>query len=438
MACLSAAAAGMAEATAVELRPLGAVEEQEASRREREHAQRAEAQAQRAEEQAQRRQEAAEREAERAQRVDEQYERGTEALDERRWEQAIEAFDRVVQAGGRRADGALYWKAYALHKAGRSAEALSAIGELRRAHASSRWLKEAGALELEVRQAGGQAPQPAAVADEDLKLMALNALMNTDAEQALPMLEKFLQGTQSPKLRERALFVLSQSGSPQAREIVGRIARGQANPDLQRKAIHYLGLFGGEESRQVLSDVYAGAAEIEVKKAILRSFMVAGERDRVMAAAKGEKEPELRREAIQQLGVMGAQEELWQLYGTETTPEVKKAILQAFFVGGGADRLMQLARTEKDPELRRRAVRNLGLMGEAKTAGFLVEMYRTDSDASIRRDVIEALFVQGNAKALVEIARAEKDPEMKKHAVSKLALMSDKGATEFLMEILNK
>jgi len=38
----------------------------------------------------------------------------------------------------------------------------------------------------------------------------------------------------------------------------------------------------------------------------------------------------------------------------------------------------------------------------------------------------------------VTIARGEKDPELKKEAVTKLALMHDKAATDYLMEILQK
>ncbi|PYQ19473.1 MAG: hypothetical protein DMF81_21720, partial [Acidobacteria bacterium] len=130
---------------------------------------------------------------------------------------------------------------------------------------------------------------------EDLKLMALNGLLSTDAERALPLLEKFLTGGSSPKLRERALFVLSQSGSPRARDIVVRIASGKQSPELQETAIKYLGLFGGEASKQALADLYASSSDTGVKKAVLQSFMISGQKARVLAAARGEKSEELRK-----------------------------------------------------------------------------------------------------------------------------------------------
>ena len=96
-----------------------------------------------------------------ASKEDEAYDRGTRALDEESWDAAIGAFDAVVRMGGKKADGALYWKAYAQNKAGRPADALATVAQLRKAAPGSRWLKEARALELEMRQSAGQRTPPA-------------------------------------------------------------------------------------------------------------------------------------------------------------------------------------------------------------------------------------------------------------------------------------
>jgi HEAT repeat protein len=369
---------------------------------------------------------------------EEYYQQGTKALDERRWDKAVEAFNEVIRLKGSRADGALYWKAYAQNKMGRRSEALAGIEALRKDYPGSRWLSDAKALELEIRQASGQAVPPESEADEDLKLMALNSLQNSDPERALPLLEKILKGNNSPKLKERALFVLAQSGSPQAREMLAQIARGSAMPDLQVKALNYLGLFGGKESKQLLADIYASSTADSVKRQILRSFMVGGDKDRLLAAAKGEKNPELRREAIHQLGVLGAKDALSELYRTETSTEIKDSIIHALMVGGAADQIIDLSRNEKDPKLRLSAIHMLGVMGSQKTGDALVSMYENEKDPSVRKAAIHGLFVQGNAKALIALARKETDPAMKKEIVSKLSLMGSKEATDYLMEILNK
>ncbi len=376
--------------------------------------------------------------AEDASQGEEYYQKGTKALDERHWDDAVEAFDQVIRLKGSRVDGALYWKAYAQSKLGRPGEALATVERLRKDFPSSRWLNDAKALELEVRQASGQQPAPESEADEDLKLMAINSLQNTDPERALPLLEKILKGSQPPKLKERALFVLAQSGSQQSRDLLAQIARGAADPDLQKKALNYLGLFGGPASRQTLADIYASSSDMSVKRQILHSFMVGGDKERLLAAAKGEKTPELRREAIQQLGVLGAKDELSALYQAESSPELKESVIHALMVGGSADKIIDLARNEKDPRLRTAAIHTLGVMGGQKTADALVSMYESDKDPSIRREVINALFVQGNAKALIALAKKESDPVMKKEIVSKLSVMGSKEATDYLMEILNK
>ena len=53
-------------------------------------------------------------------------------------------------------------------------------------------------------------------------------------------------------------------------------------------------------------------------------------------------------------------------------------------------------------------------------------------------EVLNAFFVGGDAHELVEIARKETDPELKKAAVSKLSVMGSKEGTQYLMELLNK
>lgn len=374
---------------------------------------------------------AAEREAARRQRErdreDREYEAAQRLLEKSQWLQAAERFATVAALKGSRVDAALYWKAYALDKLGQKAEALSTAAELITGYPSSRWMADAKALEIQVRQSVGQPVRPEAEADEELKLLAIQGLQHTDPEQAVPMLEKLLQGPHSPRLKERALFVLAQSNSARARQVLAGIAKGAGNPDLQRRAIQYLGTNGTRENRELLADIYASSGDVDVKRRILRAFMVAGDRARVLAAASGEKAPELRAEAVRQLGVMGAHDELWQLYQKESSLDVKKQILQAMFVGGDATRLTELATSEQNVELRRTAIRNLGLMGAQKTADALVALYAKEKDPSIRSTVITSLFTQGNGEQLVAIARKETDPAMRREIVQRLSTMSKIG-----------
>ncbi len=152
----------------------------------------------------------------------------------------------------------------------RQTEALTSVAELLKVYPSSRWLADARALEIQVRQRAGQPVSPEVQADEELKLFAIQGLQHQDPEQAIPMLEKLLQGTSTPRLKERALFVLAQSNAPRARQILTTVARGGSNPDLQLKAIQYIAMNGSQPNRQLLGEIYASSSDIDVKRQVLR------------------------------------------------------------------------------------------------------------------------------------------------------------------------
>jgi HEAT repeat protein len=392
----------------------------------------------REQEQRDREQERRDRDQERVDRLEELYDGGREALDDEKYEQARDKFAALAKANGPLTDAALYWQAYADHRLGQRQAALAAIADLKARFPQSRWQRDAGALEIEVRQGTGQPSRPESQGDDELKMLAIQGLMNSDPERAMPLLEKVLQGAASPKEKSRAMFVLAQSGSPQGREIIGRIARGQGNPELQKKAVEYLAIFGGPEARKTMAEIYASSTDTSLKRSILRSYMSGGDKERLFAAAKSEKDPALRREAIRQLGLVHGEQELEQLYQTETSPEIRREILQAFFLAGDVTKMLEAAKSEKDPELRRAAVRNLGLVRSDESGKALATIYANETDRGIREEVLNAYFLQGNASAIVAIARAEKDPGLTKKAVEKLALMHSKEASDYMMEILQK
>lgn len=368
----------------------------------------------------------------------ESYSRGKAYLDRKEYGRAIEAFGRVIDTKSNRADGACYWRAYAQNKLGNRDEALASLDELEKSYPTSRWLDDAKALRVEIRSQNGQPVSPETATDEDLKLLALNSLMNTDPDRSMPMLEKLLKSSNSPKLKERALFVLAQNHSQASRELLAGIAKGGSNPDLQSKAIEYLGVYGGHDNLQILVDIYKSSGDAQVKRTILNSFMVAGSRDNLLAVAKPESNAELKVHAIQLLGNVGGGADLSQLYSADAAPEVKRAVIQGLFVSGNADRLFDIVKSERDDSLRRLAINQLGVMGKSKTGVALASMYAQETNADNKKAIINALFVQGNATAMIEIARKETDLNLKKMIVNQLSVMHSKEATDYLMEILTK
>ncbi len=363
------------------------------------------------------------------------YESGLSALDSEQWQRAADLFDRVVKAAKTHVDGAMYWKAYALDRLGARADALSVLQELMKSYPNSRYLEDAKALEIEVRQRAGQPVRPEEHANEDLKLLAMNSLMQTDPERAIPLLQQVLKERNSPKVKQRALFVLAQSSSPKAQEVVAQIARGAGNPDLQMKAVRYLGTYG-RSNTQLLADIYASSKDVDVKREIIRSLATARDIDRLLEIAKTESSPELRTEVIRQLGMMRADSQLFQLYSAEKTADVREQIFRSMAMTGNAERMAEIARQDADAKLRASAVRSLGTMDSKKTGDILVQIYKTDKDPGVKKQVVSTLYMQQNAKALVDLARQETDPAMKKEIVSRLSTMKSKEAIDYLLELL--
>ena len=366
------------------------------------------------------------------------YQAGLDAVNDSDWVEALAKFDRAEKLGAANPDAILYWKAYCLEKLARRAEALQTLSELNRRFPRSKWIQDAKALELQVRQEMGQQVPPESESNDELKLLAINGLMRSDPSQALPLLEKVIDGPGSLRLKGRALFVLAESGSPQARQILARVAQDQSNPALQTKAVSYLGLFGGAAGRKELENLYATSHDVNLKLAILRSFMVSHDSDRLLAAALSDKTPALQCYAVRLLGVLHAQADLWRIYQSSTSSEVSKSVVQALFLSGDEAHLAEVAKSARTPELRVTAIRELGLMRGQKTGPLLLSLYPGARDREMARAVIDALWLHQDAQALVDIARKESDPELKKAVVEKLSLMHSKIATDYLMHILNK
>ena len=155
------------------------------------------------------------------------------------------------------------------------------------------------------------------------------------------------------------------------------MVKGGSNPDLQLRAIRYLGAIGGSDNGQILEDAYRASSDESVKRAIIRSFMVSGNRARLAAIAnEANSSVSLRGEAIRQLGVMRADDELARMYGRESSTELKRQIIQGLFVSRSAARLVELAKGEKDLRLKRDIVEKLTLMRSKEATDYLLELLK--------------------------------------------------------------
>jgi tetratricopeptide (TPR) repeat protein len=233
------------------------------------------------------------------------YSQARSFIDRNQYDRALEPLDRLINAKGERADAAMYWKAYSLMKLARRDEALSTLGQMQKQHPDSRWIRDARALELEVKQAAGQTVG-ADLADDDLKLLALQGILRTDPEAAFPVVEKMLAGSSSVRVKERALFVLSQSRNDRARGIIGNVARGGGNPDLQRTAIRYLGQATSPDAVATLTAVYKADTSKDTRKSVIQALVSSSPRNTgaisaLVTLARAERDAELKTTIVRYL-----------------------------------------------------------------------------------------------------------------------------------------
>ena len=365
------------------------------------------------------------------------YDQARSFIERDQYDRALPILDRVIQSKGGRVDAAMYWKAYSLAKLARRPEALTVLTDLQKEFPSGPWLRDARALEVEIRQASGQSVS-ADMPDDDVKVLALRGIMQSDPEAAVPVIERMLQGNSNVRVKDRALFVLSQSRSPRAREIITGVATNASNPELRLSAVRYLGMRQDPESLKVLADLYGSQSDVDVRRAILRSFGAAGARDRLLAVAKTEKTPELRMTAVQQLGAARAAAELEELYRSETDRDVKQRILNSLVAANAPDKLAAIARSEKDPELQRMAIRSLGATNRPEAVDALRTIYTSDVPIETKRAVINALSVRQNCAPLVALAKAEKNKELQEEMVRRLSTVTNScsEAREYMLELL--
>jgi hypothetical protein len=252
------------------------------------------------------------------------YSAGTKALNESRWADAVTAFDQVVTAKGKKADAALYWKAYALNKLDKQQLANDTCVQLRTQFKDSTWngdcralsvsvsaqqVHVVGAVKLDPLQlnlnldqpfAGGSSKDP----ETEIKMLALNSVMRRDPAQAVPLVRGILTGDQPMSVKQHAFFILVQSKAPEAESLMHDLILGKMGPELQLKAIQSSGMYRGKPANDLLAEAYRNTADPKVKRAVISAYFIANDDTHLVELARQEKDMELKRSIVSQLSLM--------------------------------------------------------------------------------------------------------------------------------------
>jgi hypothetical protein len=368
------------------------------------------------------------------------YWQGQAALKKSDWSTALKRFtelERVLrEKEALSADAALYWEAYTLAQARRTAEAKAVLDKLHREFPDSRWSKDADAL---VQQMSPSSPKGGAADDEDLAELALEGLMSAPPERALPLLKKVMQGNRSIKLKKRALFVLSQLDDSAGLDLVVDTAKATTDPELREEAIRILGISGEDRAIERLREIYASSKDAHERRQIIDAYLVADRKDLVLAAARGEPDPSVRAHAIQTLGALDASEELRQLFDVTTDEANRRAIVQALGVAGNSAALAAIAGNPRQPEnIRIDATQALGVAGDRGGDQALVRLYGQANTPALRDAVLQGLLVSGDSDAVLTLYRNAKSVDEKKVLLRTLTTMGDDAAIDAIEAELDK
>jgi len=336
-----------------------------------------------------------------------QYQQGLKALDNLEWDKAVSSFQ-GMSAASQQTEGALYWKAFALYRAGKGKDALQPLADLRKSFPQSGWMRDAKSLETAITE---DAPAEGAAKKETAaqRQKAIEDRIAADAAHAPATLRAAAFGIDLPGVRQKALYFLSKENSKGAKDIVLEAARGGANPDLQAYAISQL----GRSDPQAAYDLYPAVEQ--VAKGMILSVL-SWDRDSagLMKIAAAEMSDDLRFQALSCLVQVGTDAQVKQALEFENAADVKMLIATRLNnVHKWVQEQITTLRTSTDARERRIAAVGLTMGGEASTDRALVEAYPTEKDPDVKGAIVFALGERRNYSALEAIEKNETDSGLK-------------------------
>lgn len=292
---------------------------------------------------------------------------------------------------------------------------------------------------------------PAEDDENDDRIAALNALLQMDADRAIPILQKVLARRDpcSAGLRRKAVFLVSQKRTDQTANILMNVARSDPDQEVREQAVFWLSQVPG--STGLLEEILKGNGDENIKEKALFSLSQQNElraqqilRDFAMRDSES---ADLREKAIFWLGQRRSTENtefLRSLYARLTNQDLREKVLFSLSQQRGAGNeqwLMNIALNPKeDIELRKKALFWAGQSGVAIPE--LSKLYDRMGDSEMKEQVIFVLSQRQSDRTamdkLFDIAKNEKDAELRKKAIFWLGQSHDPRVQQFLIDLINK
>ena len=290
--------------------------------------------------------------------------------------------------------------------------------------------------------------------DDDIRIAALNAVLQMDADRAVPLLKTVLarRDAGSACLRRKAVFLVSQKRSAETSRILLDAVRSDPDREVREQAVFWLSQVPGEETVAALDSILRDPRtdpEIQDKAifalsqhrsaragAILRAF-----------AERRDASSDLREKAIFWLGQNRSADNaqfLKDLYTKLENDELKEKVIFSLSQMGGTDNyrwLMDIALDEhEDIEIRKKALFWAG-QGHSVDVADLVRLYDSMKDREMKDQLIFVYSQRREAAALdklFSIGKNDPDRELRKKAIFWIGQSRDPRAAQFLQELINQ
>ena len=413
--------------------------------------------------------------------ADSLYRLGREAMSRGDWKRAAEIFHRIPERypQSEYAGQSMYYEAYSLYRSGGDDDLSNARDRLRELQTKyPKVAKSSDGTTLATRvcgelakrgdqtcasdimtKAGGTVDTPPAQGrtcpsdddEDDDRIIALNALLQMDADQAMPILKKVLERRDpcSRALRRKAVFLVSQKRTDETANILMNVARSDPDQEVREQAVFWLSQVPG--STPLLEGILRGSGDENIKEKALFSLSQQNDPRAQQAlrdfAMRESESGDLREKAIFWLGQRRNTENtefLRTLYSRLTDQDLKEKILFSLSQQKGAGNeawLMGIALNSKeDIELRKKALFWAGQSGVAISE--LSQLYDRMADTEMKEQIIFALSQRQSETAAIDklfaIAKNEKDSELRKKAIFWLGQSRDPRVQQFLLDLINR
>jgi HEAT repeat protein len=201
--------------------------------------------------------------------------------------------------------------------------------------------------------------------DPEVRRQAVFWLSQVDTDRAVTALDSILRFSKDAEIQDRAVFALSQHDSPRAQQALRTYAERSEIPEaIREKAIFWLGQHETPENAAYLRSLYGRLTTEELKKKVLFALSQMGGEENgrwLLGIARDTTQRiEMRKQALFWAGQGGVSiAELTRLYGTVSDREMREQLIFVYSQRNepaALDKLIEIAKQDPSPELRKRAL----------------------------------------------------------------------------------